>query len=493
MKSFTEIMGLTKKYNVLYVEDEESIRTNMVDFFGKIFNQVFVAVDGLDGLEKFHKNKIDFIISDIQMPNMSGLEMVKIIREHSSDIPIVITTAFNEQDFFIKSIDLKVDKYILKPMNLEHVREVLYDISKLLFDRARAKELEILQIKEKINRISDQLITKIADGFPNPCIIFNGEDVRYINDAFCNLFQEDEFEKFLQKTISVKDLFSKREGFLDSLEGYDDKNKVKNRVTIEGQKGRKIYSVIKRDIDIGMDSHLSQMYTLNDITWEEYQKIKIKNYSELLEEIIFNNRYHVCPKKEVETVEDGSKSTTNPSASTTSKMKISDQENALLRRSHLYKTSASEYVKELDDEIINELQELEQLGQEFKYSAKVFQDDKDIATIDEIVIYLSKYAHVINLLFEFEDLSYAVRSLSELLSSVKEKELDDKDIRKIALFLSTIESDLADWYQLIFIKQSAQDIHYLDSSLFSACLQIELILSSDINEMESEEDGLELF
>ncbi|MFA6193107.1 MAG: response regulator [Sulfurimonas sp.] len=491
MKSFTEIMGLTKKYNVLYVEDEESIRTNMIDFFEKIFNQVFVAVDGLDGLEKFHKNKIDFIISDIQMPNMNGLDMVKVIREHSSDIPIVITTAFNEQDFFIKSIDLKVDKYILKPMSLEHIKEVLYDISKLLFDRARAKELEILQIKEKINRISDQLITKIADGFPNPCIIFNGEDVRYINDAFCNLFHDDEFEKFLQKTISVNNLFSKREGFMDSLENYDEKDKVKNRVTIEGKKGRKIYSVIKREIDIGMDSHLSQMYTLNDITWEEYQKIKIKNYSELLEEIIFNNRYHVVgSKKEIVAVENNSKST---SASTTSKMKISDQENALLRRSHLYKTSAAEYVKELDDEILNELQELEQLGQEFKYTAKVFQDDKEVTIIDEIVIYLSKYAHVISLLFEFEDLSYAVRSLSELLSSVKDKKLDDKDMKKIALFLSTIESDLADWYQLIFIKKSAQDIHYLDSSLFSACLQIELILSSDINEMESEEDSLELF
>ncbi len=489
MKSFTEIMGLTKKYNVLYVEDEESIRTNMADFFEKIFNQVFVAVDGLDGLEKFHKNRIDFIISDIQMPNMSGLEMVKIIREHSGDIPIVITTAFNEQDFFIKSIDLKVDKYILKPMNLEHVREVLYDISKLLFDRARAKELEILQVKEKINRISDQLITKIADGFPNPCIIFNGEDVRYINDAFCNLFQEDEFENFLQKRISVNNLFSKREGFMDSLESYDDQDKIKNRVTIEGKKGRKIYSVIKREIDIGMDSHLSQMYTLNDITWEEYQKIKIKNYSELLEEIIFNNRYRISPKRELASEEESLEFAT----STTPKMKISDHENALLRRSHLYKTSASEYVKELDDEILKELQELDQLGKEFKYSAKVFQDDKNIATLDEIVIYLSKYAHVINLLFEFEDLSYAVRSLSELLSSVKEKELDDKDIKKIALFLGAIESDLADWYQLIFIEKNAQDIHYLDSSLFSACLQIELILSSDINEMESEEDSLELF
>jgi hypothetical protein len=402
----------------------------------------------------------------------------------------VITTAFNEQDFFIKSIDLKVDKYLLKPMNLEHVREVLYDISKLLFDRARAKELEILQIKEKINRISDQLITKIADGFPNPCIIFNGEDVRYINDAFCNLFHDDEFEKFLQKTISVNNLFSKREGFMDSLENYDEKNKVKNRVTIEGKKGRKIYSVIKRDIDIGMDSNLSQMYTLNDITWEEYQKIKIKNYSELLEEIIFNNRYRVGPKKEIRKIEYNSKSI---ATSETSKMKISEEENALLRRSHVYKTSASEYVKELDDEILNELQELDQLSKEFKYSAKVFQDDKDIAVIEEIVIFLSKYAHVISLLFEFEDLSYAVRSLSELLSSVKDTELDDKDIKKIALFLSTIESDLADWYQLIFIKKSAQDIHYLDSSLFSACLQIELILSSDINEMESEEDDLELF
>jgi len=487
MRPIEEVIVLTKNYTVLYVEDEASIRDNVVESFERLFKRVVVAVDGSDGLEKFQKNHIDFIITDIQMPKMDGLEMIQAIRKQSKDIPIIITTAFVEQSFFIKSIDLKVDKYLLKPIVINQTMEALYDISKLLLDRSRAKELEVLLMKEKINKISDQLITAIADAIPNPCIIFNADEVRYINDAFCKLFQENEFEKFMQKSMTIDNLFDKNKDFISSLSEYDSNNPNKNKVSIKRKKGRKIYTIVKRDINIDGDANLSQMYSFNDVTWEEYQKIKIKNYSELLEEVIFKNRYHVSPKQEVTSVE-YTKETVE-----TIKMNISDSENALLRRSHVHKTTASEYVLELDGEILSDLQELDQLGKEFKYSAKIFQEDKDIVVIDEITEYLSKYAHVIKHLFEFEDLSYAIESLSKLLNSIKDKHLDDKDIKKIALFLVAIESDLSDWYQFIFIEKDAQDIHYLDSSLFSACLQIELILSNDVKEMQSDDDEFELF
>ena len=488
MKSVEDIIRITKKYTILYVEDEADIRVNMVPFFEELFKQVFVAVDGLDGLEIFHSNSIDFIISDIQMPNMDGLDMLQAIREYySKDIPIIIMTAFAEQSFFIRSIDLKVDKYLIKPIQKNQTLEALYDISKLLLDRSHAKELQILQMKKKINQVSDKLVTQIVDAFPSPCVIFSANEVRYINDAFCDLFQDNEFEEFLQKNITIDNLFDNKKGFISSLSEYDVNSPIKNKVSIKRKKGRKVYTVVKRNVNIDQDENLSQMYSFNDITWEEYQKVKIKNYSEILEEIIFKNRYRVAPKQDVAIVQE-------PIIVVDSnKMKISNSENVLLRRSHVFKTTASEYLHELDNEVLAQLQELDQLGKELKYSAKVFQEDLDVAIIDEIADYLSKYAHVINLLFEFEDLSYAILSLSELLSSTKDKQLEIKDIKKISLFLAAIESDLSDWYQLIFMEKSALDIHYLDSSLFSVCLQIELILSNEVKEMESEDDDFELF
>ncbi len=66
-------------------------------------------------------------------------------------------------------------------------------------------------------------------------------------------------------------------------------------------------------------------------------------------------------------------------------------------------------------------------------------------------------------------------------------------MKKITLLFSGIQSDLGDWRRVLFVDQSALDIHYLDSSLFSTCLQIELILSDEANEIDSVEEDLILF
>ena len=66
-------------------------------------------------------------------------------------------------------------------------------------------------------------------------------------------------------------------------------------------------------------------------------------------------------------------------------------------------------------------------------------------------------------------------------------------MKKIILLLGGIQSDLGDWRKLLFITQSALDIHYLDSSLFSTCLQIELMLSEEAKEDQTAEEDLILF
>ena len=61
----------------------------------------------------------------------------------------------------------------------------------------------------------------------------------------------------------------------------------------------------------------------------------------------------------------------------------------------------------------------------------------------------------------------------------------------MVLLLTNMVSDLASWRKTIFIDRQANDVHYLDSSLLSSCLQIEMIFNE--NEIEEEDDGLELF
>ena len=119
-----------KKIVLLYLEDEESIRETFTLMIGKYFKKVYVALNGAEGLELFKKHNIDIIISDIQMPVMTGLEMAKEIKEIDYEIPIIFTTAFSDSEYLKQAIDIGVDGYIIKPIDRNKVIERLNIISK---------------------------------------------------------------------------------------------------------------------------------------------------------------------------------------------------------------------------------------------------------------------------------------------------------------------------------------------------------------------------
>jgi PAS domain S-box-containing protein len=132
-----------KKISVLYVEDDESVREQTLGLFERIFKKVFVAQDGIEGLKKFKENipQIDIIVTDINMPNMNGLEMVRDINRIVPNIPIIVTTAHTDSEHLINAIDLNVDKYISKPVQ---VRDLTVAIVELVAKYKRLHNIESL-------------------------------------------------------------------------------------------------------------------------------------------------------------------------------------------------------------------------------------------------------------------------------------------------------------------------------------------------------------
>ncbi len=132
-----------KKISVLYVEDDESVREQTLGLFERIFKKVFIAEDGVEGLKKFKENipQIDIIVTDINMPNMNGLEMVRDINRIVPNIPIIVTTAHTDSEHLINAIDLNVDKYISKPVQ---VRDLTVAIVELVAKYKRLHNIESL-------------------------------------------------------------------------------------------------------------------------------------------------------------------------------------------------------------------------------------------------------------------------------------------------------------------------------------------------------------
>ena len=111
-----------KKLNsisVLYVEDDDLIRNQTKSMFDNLFREVFVAENGQAGLDLFVANKdlIDVVVSDINMPIMNGLDLIKEAKKISPSMKVIIMSAHNEEEFVRKASDLGVDDYLIKPFD----------------------------------------------------------------------------------------------------------------------------------------------------------------------------------------------------------------------------------------------------------------------------------------------------------------------------------------------------------------------------------------
>lgn len=128
-------------FTVLYVEDEEEIREYFARYLKRYIDVLYTAKDGAEALELYHQHKPDIIISDINMPRMSGLEFAKAVKKDNKDQSIIFTTARTEVEFFLASIELNIDGYILKPVIFGQFKELLFKT---------ANKLEAQKMRQKI-------------------------------------------------------------------------------------------------------------------------------------------------------------------------------------------------------------------------------------------------------------------------------------------------------------------------------------------------------
>ncbi|MFA7084319.1 MAG: EAL domain-containing protein [Arcobacteraceae bacterium] len=194
-------ISILKNITLLYAEDEDALRDITLNILKGFTKKQYVAKDGLEGLTLFeqYQDQIDLIITDVNMPNMNGLEMIKRIKVINPNIPIIVTTAFSNTEYLLEAIDIGVDKYILKPIDMKKLLQIMGQ--SLLYH-----ELKDLYIDKLTNLPNRNKLKKDLDENGNTLMaLANIDKFSNINDLYG---EENGDELLFQFALKLKNEFS---------------------------------------------------------------------------------------------------------------------------------------------------------------------------------------------------------------------------------------------------------------------------------------------
>ena len=131
MSKNDELLSQSKNLTVLYVEDEDDTRKQISGILKLFFKNVYLGSNGFEALDvyKEKKDEIDLVISDLTMPRMDGLEMIKEFRKLKDNQHVVVLTAHNSSENLMETIDLQIDGFLLKPLKMDKMLELLIKIA----------------------------------------------------------------------------------------------------------------------------------------------------------------------------------------------------------------------------------------------------------------------------------------------------------------------------------------------------------------------------
>ena len=110
---------------LMIVEDEDRLREGLNKALSGFFSKIITAKNGDEGLKKFKKFTPDIVITDILMPIVDGLDMATSIKEISKNTPIIVLSAYSEKERLLRAIDIGIDKYLIKPVDVDELLHII--------------------------------------------------------------------------------------------------------------------------------------------------------------------------------------------------------------------------------------------------------------------------------------------------------------------------------------------------------------------------------
>ena len=126
-----EVRRWTSEQKVLVVADEQILQESFLQQLRYLFAEVDVAVDGQDALGQWVKKQYDIVVTDLNMPRMSGFRLINKIHQQDSQQAMIVISAY-EDEIFQQALTVQQVNYLIKPVSLEGLLNVLIPVCQSL-------------------------------------------------------------------------------------------------------------------------------------------------------------------------------------------------------------------------------------------------------------------------------------------------------------------------------------------------------------------------
>ncbi|WP_428025931.1 response regulator [Arcobacter sp.] len=121
-------LNILHDFNVLYLEDDEDLLKHTSDVLEDFVNNIFAVKTSKEAMDILLHKKVDAIISDILLKDENGIDFLKHLKNKNINIPTILTTAHTDTNYLLDAIKLKVENYIIKPINIKELLNTLHDV-----------------------------------------------------------------------------------------------------------------------------------------------------------------------------------------------------------------------------------------------------------------------------------------------------------------------------------------------------------------------------